>query len=426
MRFVILFLYIAAVVGCRYAPGYEGAACAASEPRCPAGLVCLEGRCLPPPEGISEEPDGGPVADEPPPPGDDPGPAEAQDAIVDSGEDGADGLPAADGSDADDGGEEPSDGRNCQASCPQGYYCDAQTNTCMPCNNREHCGNECISCAVDEQCLELSGAFCCRGRCSFERACREAPCATSGWICSLVFNPQEAWEWKAMGSGNYFCTLLEPDTPGHSVPVEDTFRCSENNSALLEFFCTYDGACTGGSCRPLAAAKKTHGCGPQFGCNPSLSRCRLHKKDGESCRFNYDCESFCCSRTAQAVCTTPVSPERRECKIATTEYVRYEDWWWRDFTFIAFNAENPHDISRWNRISGHHGTDCNNNIDCDSGNCNRGECEFNDCVGDKDIANIRKRYFCSANIGDGNTSTYTPTVTNNDPLPRDDDCPDRN
>jgi hypothetical protein len=425
---VMAILLLLAAAGCRYLPAYQGAACADREPRCPPGLVCLEGRCLPPPDERTDGADAGkeevPVAgDESPPGGEDASFDESSEEDAFAGDQSADG---GDGEDAE-GDQIPADQDACGGSCPEGYFCNAASGTCLPCNTPDHCGQSCVACSDGEQCLELSGEYCCRGECSGESACRVVSCGLSGWICSLVFNPEESWKWQEITGKAYFCTLNPPDQPGHSVPVEETFRCSESDPTLLEFFCTYDGACAEGSCRALAAARKAHNCGTQFGCDPQRQRCRRHKKDGESCRFNFDCESFCCSRQQSAVCITPSSSNRSECKIATTEYTRWEGGWLQDFTWVAFSEQDPHDINSWNRLDGHSGDSCQQDFDCDSGDCGNysKKCRFANCLDDMSSSAIRNKYFCPAGVGDGSSAVYIPTVTNNDPLPQDDDCPDR-
>jgi len=428
VRATILLLILAAV-GCHYSPAYQGAACADREPRCPSGLVCQEGRCLPAPDDQKDGEDAwkeeeSVTADE--------GPLEGEEVSFDDGgqEDAPVGDQSADGGEeAEDGGDRTfADQDDCAGGCPEGYFCDPLSRTCLPCNTFEHCGQSCQACAQGESCLELSENYCCRGQCSGASACQTVACASSGWICSLVFNPEESWQWQVVAGNTYFCTLAPSTTPGHSVPVEGTFQCSQNDASWLEFFCTYDGACADGSCQPIQAARKVHNCGAQFGCDPQRQRCRRYKKDGESCSFNFDCESFCCSRQANAVCVTPSSPNRSECKIVTTEYMHWESGWWQRFTWVAFSDQAPHDIALWHRIDGHHGQECANDYDCDSGTCSGWpdyRCVFSDCVSDKDTQEIRNKYFCSAGVGDGSSAVYIPTVTNNDPLPQDNDCPDR-
>ena len=77
----------------------------------------------------------------------------------------------------------------------------------------------------------------------------------------------------------------------------------------------------------------------------------MHRKNGEDCDFNYDCESFCCSQDNNAVC---IAYNASQCKIHTTLYWEGLDL----YTWSAKGTSDPHNINEWTFLSDDHGTKC--------------------------------------------------------------------
>jgi len=409
ISFTALFFY-----SCVYDPSYNGAACGQGD-KCPTGYSCVAGHCLADADEPAVDADaddaGGDYADESIDAGD-----EGSDAGDEGSDTGDEDMDAAD--DVVDAGDEGGDdqqpcGGACSIQGSGGIYCDTTSNTCKQCHNNEHCGDSCASCAVDAPCTNMSGDYCCQPVCDAARACEILFCGHD-WVCRITeFNPDK-YEWTSQGLP-FYCKLSED--PG---PVSAWMSCMDENH--LRYYCPYDGLCDGGTCAPNPGqdVAKSHDCGAIFGCDPASSSCRTHMKDGQPCQFNFDCESFCCSRDQNATCITY---DAGSCKIFTTQYWDYLT----DYTWTA-NTDDPatrHDLASWSRSDGHNGAHCDHDRECDSGYCRwfasvtDDRCDFQGCVDVGDATKIRETYFCPT----GDHAQHMAVVTNGDPVPLVNDCP---
>jgi hypothetical protein len=138
----------------------------------------------------------------------------------------------------------------------------------------------------------------------------------------------------------------------------------------------------------------------------------MHRKDGEGCTYNFDCESYCCSQQQNAEC---IAYNATQCKIHTTLY-------WEDFdlyTWFAIGSSDFHDMDEWTWQLDDHGTKCTGDSDCDSGRCRHfssvGEnrCDFQACVNSLEAVGIKSTYFCDT----GDHAGHILFVTNQNPLP---------
>lgn len=390
---------------CVYDPAYDGAACGRND-KCPPGYNCVAGRCQAGTDEASVDgDDGGDLT-----PADDDG-YDGADQTEDAGDQGPD---AAD--EIADGGDEP---RPCGGACTlQGsndLYCDQTSNTCKQCHLDEHCGDACEVCDPDSPCTNKAGTYCCLPTCVADSACQTLACGND-WVCRITsFGDPIEYDWTSQGSP--FCSLS--DEPG---PVDIWSKCEDGQQ--LRFYCPFDGLCQSGSCRTNPAVDRFHDCGAIFGCDLTHDICRMHKQDGQSCNFNFDCQSFCCSRDQNAKC---IPYDDSACKIFTTQY-------WdglSDYTWTA-NTDNPatrHDLASWTRSDGHEGAHCDHDRECDSGYCRwfasvgDDRCDFQGCVDPSGRDEVRDTYFCPSGFDPPSSYTQSPSVTNANPVPIDSDCP---
>ena len=318
---------------------------------------------------------------------------------------------AGDDFDADaDGGDNDACG-----GCPDQQYCDENENppTCKRCEDSSHCGSDCLPCSAGESCLSMDGAFCCFPSCGESNFCEIVPCGGQDYVCRAFFGPLR-YDWNPVDSNPpHWCRLSAVDGP-----ILDDLRCQDANN--LQFYCPWDGICEGGQCIHNPSVERTHNCGAAFGCegDAQAGHCRMHRRDGESCQFNYDCDSFCCSRDNNSVCIAYDAPL---CKIHTTLY-------WQEvvnlYTWIAKGTGAAHNIDEWTYQANDQGSVCTGDSDCDSGHCRHwsvvGEnrCEFDACVVTPEAAGIRSSYFCPT----GDHSQHIIWTTNQNPLPPADSC----
>lgn len=376
---------------------------------CQPGLVCNEdNRCVMP---VVDDTDGdaglddGDIAV-----GDEDGTTE--DGGADADADGA--TEAGDDSVADadastDGGEEDACG-----GCPVQQYCDGNETppVCKRCEDLSHCGSDCLPCAAGENCMSMGGAFCCFPSCSETNPCELVHCGGQDYVCRAFFSPLR-YDWNPVDSNPpHWCRLSEADGP-----ILDDLRCKDGN--YLQYYCPWDGICSGGQCVNNPQVERTHACGASFGCegDQQAGHCRMHRKNGETCLFNYDCESFCCSQDNNAAC---IAYNASLCKIHTTLYWEAVSL----YTWIAKGTSAPHNIDEWTSQVDDHGSICTDDSDCDSGHCrhwtpvNENRCEFDSCVTTPEAVNIRASYFCLV----GDHVQHMTLVTNQAPLPPAESC----
>jgi hypothetical protein len=394
-------LLLLAAAACTYTPSYTGIRCGPDE-SCPDGYTCIQDHCYPVTEEPAEEvgQDGDAGVDD----GDDAGAdAEAGDASED-GDTGTDADAAADEGDQDACG-----------GCPPQQYCDenAIPPACKRCEDPSHCGMECQPCAPGESCTNKNGTFCCFPPCGAENACELVLCGGRDYVCRAFFNPLR-YDWNPVESNPpHWCRLHEGDGPDL-----DDLRCGDGNN--LRYFCPWDGICEDGQCiHNPNLEERLHPCGAAFGCegNSQAGHCRMHRKDGQSCQFNYDCESFCCSQDNNAQC---IAYNESLCKIHTTLYWELIDL----YTWVAKGTTDFHDINEWTFQGDDHGAKCTGDSACDSGHCRHftvvGEnrCEFDGCVDTPEADGIKATYFCPA----GDHTQHMTFVTNQNPLPPSNAC----
>jgi hypothetical protein len=403
--------------GCVYHPSYEGTRCAA-DGSCPTGFTCNNDVCV-----VESPPDGGRD-------GADADAADAEDAGqdgVDEGPDGADETPdgadetpdgadeTPDGVDGTDGADETPDGADetpaCGGACPEGQFCDVASNQCQRCEGSDHCGLACLPCDVgaSESCQNLGNhGFCCLGPCDYAHACLRRDCNGTTYLClAQSFQQPIAYAWvEAAGvARELFCALSDQDG---MLPER---RCAANGENLL-VNCPWDGKCEpGGTCQLDLSVVREHDCGAVFGCTSGV--CRMHYQDGQACRYNFDCESFCCSREANATCLPAASAE----DLCKGRNARYYDG--APHCFKAWDATTPHNMDAWSSqedwdISCASG--CGNGSDCDSGRCDNTvagkRCWIDGCAGSNE-GDIRADYFCAV----GDSAEHIHAVTNQAPEP---------
>lgn len=389
------FIMLLALVACTYNPKYDGITCGPNG-SCPEGYSCFNNHCLPTPDGMpDEEPAEEAVHD---------GDAGTDDVGADDGG-GDDGGAGDDGSTGDDGGDSGCGG------CPAGQYCNA--GTCEPCQVDTHCGTGCQPCAAGESCVDRSGTFCCFSACDENSLCALTSCNGVQYVCRAFFGPLR-YDWNPVNTDPpHWCRLSTEDGP-----ILDDLRCRD--SANLQYYCPWDGMCSSGQCVPNPTFERLHYCGPAFGCqgDSQSGYCRMHRNNGESCTYNFDCESYCCSRDNSAQC---IAYNATQCKIHTTLY-------WEAvvnlYTWIAKGTTDFHDIDQWTFQGGDAGTICAGAADCDSGLCRNfvaiGEkrCEFDTCVNTPEADGIKTSYFCTT----GDHAGHILFVTNQNPLPPPNAC----
>lgn len=348
------FILLLALMACTYTPRYTGITCGPNQ-SCPDGYMCIQNHCYPERDEPAEEigPDGDAGTDD----------VGADDGGAgDDGTGGDDGGPGDDGGAGDDGGG--ADDADCFPACEEGNLCQLV-----------NCGG------VD-------------------------------YVCRAFFGPLR-FDWHPTGSDPpHWCKLS--DNPG---PVLDTLRCTDGLN--LQYDCPWDGMCSGGQCVHNPAVERTHFCGAAFGCagDSQSGYCRTHRKEGESCDFNFDCESFCCSHANNAQC---IAYNATQCKIHTTLYWEFTTL----YTWIARGTSDFHDIDQWTYQGGENGTKCTGDSNCDSGHCRHftiaGEnrCDFDPCVDVPEAVDIKSSYFCRT----GDHLQHMVFVTNQNPLPPPDAC----
>jgi len=392
---IVAGLFSAFNPSCVYDPAYNGTLCE-SNGDCPPGYSCTAYRCYldndevnleEPSEEVSLDADGEPDA--------------GHDGGLDGGDDGS--LDDGDqtGDDGQDGGSDDAgaDEGPC-GGCIEGYYCNEGSGTCHPCQVDEHCGEACVDC-VGGSCTEFDGNFCCLGDCTYANGCQLVQCEDVGVICrSIDFVPNYAWTRDNVDLPHY-CLLSD-----QAGPVAGSYACFDDE--YLRFSCPWDGLCNTGGCVDQIV-ERTHTCGQAWGCDQSSGLCRTYLKNDQSCAFNFDCDSFCCSRDQNGSC---IAFDQSACKIYETQFTDLFDL----YTWTAYNAQNPHDLSLWSRADGHNGPSCTHDRECDSGNCRyfvsvlEDRCDFHDCVDDPGAGNIRNTYFCPS----GDHATHVDLVTNQD------------
>ncbi len=410
---IILLLALAA---CTYNPNYNGISCGPDD-SCPYGYTCIQEHCYPDngePSGEEPQEEIGPDGDGGADPGD-PGGGDA-DGGADPGDPGA--GDADGGADPGDPGAGDADGGagdgDACGGCPAGQYCDETANppACKRCEDPSHCGIDCQPCNPGESCTSMNETFCCIPPCDETNLCQLVLCGGREYVCRAFFNPLR-YDWNPVTlNPPHYCRLT--DTPG---PLLDDLRCKDGE--YLQFYCPWDGICEDGQCVHNPIAERTHYCGGAFGCegDQQSGHCRMHRMDGQTCVFNYDCESFCCSQDNNSICIAYNEPQ---CKIPTTLYWELTSL----YTFRAKGVSDFHDINQWTFLNGDHGTKCTGDADCDSGHCRHftyvGEnrCEFDSCVHEPEADDIKASYFCS----EGNHTDHMDLVTNPSPLPPPDIC----
>lgn len=409
------------LTACAFDPVYEGSHCGPGL-SCPEGYTCDDSTktC----KRSSQEPV----------------PNDAQDAGLDAGQ--ADDSPGTDdqadaGGDNNDGGdfssedsdstdgqndagqqdagdESPADEGPC-GGCSSNQWCDVEDNTCKPCNDPDHCGATCEPCQEGQTCSNVgAGGFCCLGTCDLSTACAREQCGSYTWICKASFNPL-AYSWVDLATVNaLFCALSDQDGI-----VQDAYQCDPNDERYLLFFCPWGGTCQDNSqCEADADYGNRHLCGESFGCD--TDHCRMHYKDGMTCQYNFDCESFCCQRGDSPTCTTP-DGTRSQCRISTTFYkegVTKYSW----HTLPQDSNTDPHTISAWwwAHDSDHPAQECANDSDCDTGDCSNftgvgKRCKFPSCMPNTEADTIKAHYFCDS--AEQDHDAHINVVTNLDPLP---------
>ena len=390
-------LVLLALVACTYTPRYTGINCGPDE-SCPDGYVCIQESC----QQAPEEPSGEEPAEEV---------GQDGDAGMDDGAD----MPG-DGDQATDDGAADQGDEGC-GGCPPGQYCDENEipPDCKRCEDPTHCGIDCQPCDPGESCNNMSGTFCCFPLCDASNLCELVSCGGRDFVCRAFFGPLR-YDWNAVESNPpHWCRLSDAEGP-----ILDDLRCRDGD--YLQFYCPWDGICAGGLCVHNPAVERTHYCGGSFGCegDQQAGHCRMHRQDGESCYFNYDCESFCCSQDNNAQC---IAYNASLCKIHTTLY-------WDDviylYTWIAKGTTDFHDTDEWTDQADDQGAKCTGDAECDSGSCRHwisvGEnrCEFDGCVNTANAAGIRSSYFCPL----GDHTQHMTLVTNQNPVPPPGDCPE--
>jgi hypothetical protein len=388
------------LAGCDYSPSYTGSLCAPGG-GCPSGFVCVlqgeEHRCVPEDQVL----DGGD--------GEDAGPdgADGEDA----GPDGADGEDAGpDGADSEDAGPDGADEQTgCMPACLVNQYCDEESWTCKPCEDSSHCGSSCQPCdpGAGETCHNLgTDGFCCLGPCEYASACQKKDCHGQTYLCRPSFNPVAfAWTKLEQAERTIFCPLSESDG---MLPER---RCHANGVDLL-VNCPWDGKCQpDGSCQIDLSIERTYNCGQSFGCEEG--RCRLHLAPGQRCTFNWDCDSYCCSRDEISVCLQ-AGTDAGQCKIREARF-------WRGGDRRCLRTPS-HDRSAWGSVGdvGQCSIACTHDRDCDSGDCdnsfltdNSDRCVLQSCVDKDPDADIRATYFCPK----GDVGVHIESVTNGAPEP---------
>ena len=400
MRVAPFIILLALLMACTYNPSYTGINCGPEE-SCPNGYVCIQEHCYPEKDEPVDEvgPDGDAGTDD----------AGADEIGADDGGAGDDGGPGDDGGGADEGGDTGCGG------CPPGQYCDqtAVPPECKRCEDPTHCGVDCRPCAAGESCITRGGTFCCFPSCTEGNLCQLVNCGGRDYVCRAFFGPLR-YDWNAIDQDPpHWCRLSAEDGP-----ILDDLRCYDSGN--LQYYCPWDGICSGGLCVHNPMVERTHSCGAAFGCEGDAQSgyCRMHRKDGESCEFNFDCESFCCSQDNNAIC---IAYNAAQCKIHTTLY-------WEAivnlYTWIAKGTTDFHDIDQWTFQGDDHGTKCTGDANCDSGHCRHfgavGEnrCEFDSCVNIPEAVDIKATYFCKT----GNHTQHMTFVTNQNPVPPPDAC----
>jgi hypothetical protein len=282
----------------------------------------------------------------------------------------------------------------------------------LPCEDTTHCGPGCQPCAAGESCIDRSGTFCCFPACDENSLCDLVNCDGVDYVCRAFFGPLR-FDWNPVNTNPpHWCRLS--DVAG---PILDDLRCYDSNN--LQYYCPWDGICSGGQCTHNPAVERTHSCGPAFGCqgDSQSGYCRMHRKNGESCDYNFDCESYCCSRDNSAQC---IAYNATQCKIHTTLYWEFTNL----YTWIAKGTTDFHDIDQWTFQGNDAGTICAGASDCDSGLCRNftviGEkrCEFDNCVNTPEASGIKSSYFCPL----GDHTQHITFVTNQNPLPPPNAC----
>jgi hypothetical protein len=364
----------AGMTGCVYDPDYDGSLCGPGQ-TCPDGYICD------PAEKICKR-DDYPV-DEP-----------TLDADGGSDAGGDDGQ--SDAGDPDSGDTGP-----CSGGCPTGSWCDANDNSCKPCSNPEHCGPACNPCEVGETCQNLGAdGYCCLSPCEgFEQQCQRKQCNGATYICKAGF--PLTWAWVDV-AGPLICALSQEA----GIVAEETVCNPANENGLL-FFCPWGGSCQADeSCSADPSYGHGHRCGDMYGCQDG--QCRMHLQDDQPCIFNWDCESFCCSRTQNSTCIP--SGDSNLCKITRSLY-------WRSlFELRSFTAEanpDPHDRNGWGSSGSNDSPGCSEDWECDTGLCKDDlfvlgtRCFLARCVVKASDGETRSSYFCDHEV----------TVTNPDPEP---------
>ena len=396
-------LLLLALAACTYTPSYTGIHCGPDD-SCPNGYSCIQERCYPDTGEPSEEEPADEVGQD-----GDAGVVDGDDAYADL-EDGVN-----DGGADSDAPADQGDGDAC-GGCPPGQYCDENENppACKRCEDPSHCGIECQPCAQGESCTSMSGTFCCLPPCGEGNVCEQVLCDGRNYVCRAFFNPLR-YDWSpVVQDPPHWCRLSAGDGP-----ILDDLRCKDGNN--LQYDCPWDGSCESGQCVHNPAVERLHPCGAAFGCagDQQAGHCRMHRKDGETCDFNYDCESFCCSHDNNAIC---IAYDEPKCKIPTTLY-------WEGLTLYTWRAKGTsdfHDINQWAFLHDDQGTKCTGDADCDSGHCRHwgvaGEnrCDFDGCVNTPEADGIKSTYFCRM----GNHTQHMTLVTNQNPVPPPDACPE--
>jgi hypothetical protein len=200
--------------------------------------------------------------------------------------------------------------------------------------------------------------------------------------------------------------------------VEAHYTCNPDNSDQLLYYCPWGGTCNeDGTCQPDPGYAYTHDCGAMFGCDQD--HCRMHRTVGQACEFNFDCESYCCSREANAVCLD--GSDQARCKIPTAFYREILD----EYTWHALPQDaqgDPHNLDQWWWEGGDHAAECNSDDQCDTGDCHdfdivgdRYRCRLPSCIGSTEASDIRGKYFCDS--AEQGHQAHINVVTNQAPLP---------